>query len=434
MMSNNKKLVAAIVSMSILGLVTMMFVMFKGIEIFVDKKDVTPTVAATSPTTVEDTFDFESNLNGVIISKDDEELWLYNLSNGDQVRIVVSQTTEIVDRYLKTIPFSSISVGEVVEIFYKPESRIATVIAVHADSWERAGVSGQNFNTETRILTLGDATYKLSSPQVILNEYNEVITTLENISNYDTLLVKGIGEQIYSIQVTTQAGAIQISNLPNSNGRIEIDRQRQILLSDLAQNELIELTSGVHHIALYVDGYQTLVQDGVQIDSGQTYTLNAANLKLQEYSVGIRLSTGGASYTLTINDKEYRSGQTAMLPTGEYDLKVIADGYETYTQTFRVSDNMILQPTLVALPTGTTVAVEETPLPSSYSIRFNTIPEGAKVFIDGEYVGVTPATKSLGLGIYKVELELEGYERYSTSIIIEHEDVQLDYLYVLTPN
>jgi len=52
-------------------------------------------------------------------------------------------------------------------------------------------------------------------------------------------------------------------------------------------------------------------------------------------------------------------------------------------------------------------------------ININTEPPGAKVFIDGEYKGQTPAEISLTTGTYQLFLEHQLYEPYKDSVMIE---------------
>ena len=54
---------------------------------------------------------------------------------------------------------------------------------------------------------------------------------------------------------------------------------------------------------------------------------------------------------------------------------------------------------------------------SSGSLVIESRPAGAKVFLDGRGVGVTPLTLSeVGVGSHVVRLDLAGHQRWSTSI------------------
>ena len=53
-------------------------------------------------------------------------------------------------------------------------------------------------------------------------------------------------------------------------------------------------------------------------------------------------------------------------------------------------------------------------------INITTDPPGAKVFIDGEYKGLTPAEISLTIGTYQIFLQRQLYEPYKDSVTIEN--------------
>jgi PEGA domain len=59
------------------------------------------------------------------------------------------------------------------------------------------------------------------------------------------------------------------------------------------------------------------------------------------------------------------------------------------------------------------------------SLRMVSIPEGANIFFDGKYVGVTPKNIPISdLGIYSIHLELNGYESWEEECTFDQLDTQ----------
>ncbi len=443
-MKNNKRMVGGIIISSVTILIVLMGFMFVGIGYFVDDKS-TPPPMSDNQIPIQELIVFEANISGVVINKTNLGIRVKNLLNNEEIELLVTDGTVITDKYEKIIPYSSLSLGHIVNLTFEPANQTATAITIDDNSFEKTQVSAANINRNANSITIGTSTYTLNNLHII-NHNGIILQDIYELQEYDTLTVRGKDLNVYSIEITNGAGFIELVGFPSTSGRIEIDRQRQLLIENLSIADSIPVSAGSHHIALYIDGYEPLVLDNAQINDGQVYILNSSGLQQIHYTVTVRVNS--LSYMMTINNREYKSGEAISLPLGDYILKIVADGYEEHEQTIRVRGNMNLQPTLIPIleevvPQNTTTnntqttiepePVVEEPTVVNATIKLDTYPEGAKVFIDGTYAGVTPMSKDLAQGIYKAEFELEGYERYTTSIIIEKEDIRNDYLYMLTP-
>ncbi|OOB79355.1 MAG: hypothetical protein BEN18_04210 [Epulopiscium sp. Nuni2H_MBin001] len=437
-MKGNKTLVTAIIGTAIFMLLGLMVIIFVGIGRFADKAPDGMAYDSTPEMQIQDMIGFQMDIYGIITGKGNTGFRILNFSNDQEMDIVMDGATTILDKYEGPIPFSTIDVGEIVQILYEPESRKAHEIKIHPDSWFRDGLNGNNVDFITNSITIGLQTYTFNKVKYIIDsEYSQLPNVL-HIKPYDTIDIKGIGEDIYSVQITQQAGYISVNNLPSHLGRLEINRQRQLPLSEV-DGQHIPVQAGMYSIALYIDGYEPIIIEDAEVAAGQVYYINASTANVTEYNVTVKVNNNNAPYTMTINGMPYDAGFSAALQKGDYTLRILSDGFEPYEKEFSVSGDRVITATLQAHSEEVRMAIEqeiaaiEAATPHKYSVDFETSPSGAKVFIDGEYMGMTPLSCSLGQGIYKAEFELEGYERYSTPIVIETENLQLRYLYILTP-
>jgi hypothetical protein len=63
-----------------------------------------------------------------------------------------------------------------------------------------------------------------------------------------------------------------------------------------------------------------------------------------------------------------------------------------------------------------TVAKSTTPTPTA-SVRFTSFPSGAAIYLDGKYVGTTPATISgITMGTHAVEMKKDGYQPWTWTL------------------
>ena len=101
-------------------------------------------------------------------------------------------------------------------------------------------------------------------------------------------------------------------------------------------------------------------------------------------------------------------GKTPLLitdaPYGQRRLTLKRDGYETKVSDVRVTDR---QPKLLSLELRSLLV----------AIKATSVPDKAKVFVDGSYVGDTPQSlQNILAGKHKVRIEMEGYEPYEQEV------------------
>lgn len=162
---------------------------------------------------------------------------------------------------------------------------------------------------------------------------------------------------------------------------------------------------GPHQLVLSKSGYVD-EQYPFWIGSGQRseirITLSATTS--QTGSVSIVSSPAGADVLL---DGGYR-GRTPItlsgLATGQHTVVLDLPGYVRYADTVEVQNGVMtyLDPVLTATAAGGFVSVVSTP-------------EGAFVFIDGAYRGVTPLTVAATTGSRRIELDHPGYADWSST-------------------
>ncbi|RIH84248.1 PEGA domain protein [Calidithermus terrae] len=93
---------------------------------------------------------------------------------------------------------------------------------------------------------------------------------------------------------------------------------------------------------------------------------------------------------------------------GRHDIELRLAGYDTYRTSVNVGLGQVISIN----------ATLERPRPATGTLVVNSSPQGAQVFIDGRLVGNTPISVSLNPGRADVELRLDGYDVFRTSVVI----------------
>jgi hypothetical protein len=178
------------------------------------------------------------------------------------------------------------------------------------------------------------------------------------------------------------------------------------------------------------------VNSGRTINGEATWTGSAANLALilngpgQEgyYALDEGLSPLSLSYTVTTADLSkgtdwrlsivnFGGGDATGTVHGDHTFKLSLHGYKPYQESFFVSESRTLDVILESLPIIPPIppGVAE---PFIY-IDIDSSPQGAQIWIDGEYSGVTPLRKYFDRqGDHTFKLGLNGYKDYQESFFI----------------
>lgn len=99
---------------------------------------------------------------------------------------------------------------------------------------------------------------------------------------------------------------------------------------------------------------------------------------------------------------------TVRVVPGRQDVELRLAGYEPYRTSVNVNP-------------GQTVNINATlerTRPSTGTLVVNSSPQGAQVYVDGRFVGNTPLSIFINPGRTDVEIRLDGYDTYRTSVVI----------------
>jgi eukaryotic-like serine/threonine-protein kinase len=148
------------------------------------------------------------------------------------------------------------------------------------------------------------------------------------------------------------------------------------------------------------DGYRD-IQTALQVESNKVVD---QKLNLESLAKGLFLSSEPAGADVFINGAK-QSGQTPVtlpLAAGEYKLVLRLQGYDPYSGTVQVKDNVQTQLALkMTAKSNARVAWAQV----------DTIPVGAEILIDGNPTGrVTPSRVEVPIGLHSITLRLDGFK------------------------
>ncbi|MEI7857498.1 MAG: PEGA domain-containing protein [Methanomicrobiales archaeon] len=180
---------------------------------------------------------------------------------------------------------------------------------------------------------------------------------------------------------------------------------------------LNKLASGVHIVELDRSGYYDW-KSTVEVPVGGTRTISATLNPMPVSTSGwvyVSSSPGGASVILDGTNYGQTPGSGSLklnnIAIGEHTVTLTLSGYQPYTAKVTVYANTVSEVSGLLEPAGPKAGIGE--------VSVSSTPDGANVFIDNNFVGITPLTlKAISTGSHVIMVRLAGYQDYEVTTAV----------------
>ncbi|GAX59732.1 hypothetical protein SCALIN_C04_0220 [Candidatus Scalindua japonica] len=167
---------------------------------------------------------------------------------------------------------------------------------------------------------------------------------------------------------------------------------------------LTGIKTGMHNVEIRMDGYVSWMKM-IKVKAGREYIFTKT---LQVQNGSLNVTSRPSNARIFIFDK--KAGKTPKtfndLKPGNYAIEVKLDQYQTWSKNIEIEPGKETNlKALLQLKPGSIVIISE--------------PSNAKILIDGDDSGTTPATiDDIEDGAHIVELKMEGYKIWSENVVI----------------
>lgn len=437
MRKNNKQFVGIVISICVAALIALMVFLFMVLQsFFEDKQAVSSSLSSQVEKQAGSKVELSDNLLILVHNISEKSVSGYDIKNNKTISKFFSVTTRVRDSYGNVIPITEIKIGDIINVESLHNSSEVLAVSKSSDiqSWKK--ISGVTVDRENGSINVGGSSYKYSKETLVSDEDGK-LESINNIGPYDLVSVQVYDNTVWSLIVHEKSASINIVDLPVSTGTIEIDNSRLINFSDIT--DPITVTAGKHRLVIKMPGYEVIAPLEINVASGEVYEVSLADAK-KAYTVVTPIITPGIEdYEIIINDQIFGPGDEIELQQAQYNVTITAPGYETerrminlmtpeYTLVVKMKEIKKEEDSEVAAADSTT----NTAVMQSRTVTLSTDPAGASVYIDGAKSGQTPYTVTLTKGTHTVLFEKQGYSIYSTSIYIDDDNEQNNFLYMLT--
>ena len=434
---------------------------------------------------------YDSADTAIVVGKQEKQkkITFLNLKKQKKYTLNYDGITKFADKYGSQISVGQLDEGEVVDVQFLKDEKLLTSLSVSSDVWTLNDVSKFELDLKQGRIKVMNEEYTVDETTVVFSGSEPA--ELLDINSQDILCIKGKGSSIYSITIETGHGYLRLENedyfidgwievgqkiiqkieedmllvvpegtysvyLSNygieGTKEVEIKRNQETLLDvgDLKKEDLIKygnliITVDPATAEVYIDGNRADIRRTIKA----TYGLHQIMAKAEGYDTVIqyiRVNEEGANIAITLDEETERtvSGNSASTNTQKTENKNSSDT-ETNKNNSVSSNNAAgenknsaaeKKETPESTTTNTTVSgnnAVSSGTTTGYKVTIES-PNGAEVYVDGNYVGIIPVSFAKKSGNHEITIRKTGYLTRTYTIDVDEENKDISYSFSdLTP-
>ena len=445
-------------------------------------QEIKDTVAAQEDDSLVKSDDLVYQNIAMLVGKDEEEhkLKFISVDNDRLYELEYTDTTPIRGRHGNYLTLEQIPLGEILDVSYSVHSKELLDLKISDEAWTFTDVTRFEINEPEGMMIIAGSTYKL--PKTAVVSYKDELASFMDVTNVDTLIVKGYGRKVCSVIVDRGHGYVRLQNDSYfEGGWIEIGQE---IIKKVSEEMLIPVPEGDYHVRLTNRGYAA--EEDVTIERDKESVIDLSKVDIKEVAIGhvefniipdyaqlfldgqmtdfeeriplefgihrvlvklagyksvetnIRVSDTYANVDIVLEEDSDSSSDSSSSSSSSFTIATSSSSTATVAETAAVPGNTM--PILTHnVPTssperGTTALIGTTSSSSSSSATIDEVisntrkmyvdsPEGAEIFMDGLYVGIAPSsTIKPDAGAHVITLSKNGYKTKSYTVMISDDD------------
>ncbi len=373
------------------------------------------------------------------VNQEEKTITLRNTDLQRNYTLDYSQATRLEDRYGSSLSIAQIKAGDLTQVtFLKNKKRLNTLSLCGGEAWTYEKVTEYAVNRNTRVLTLGTDSYKIGDDTLIFSQGKQI--DWMDLNDVDVLTVNGIDQHVYSIVVEKGHGYLRLENDTYFvGGWIEVGES---LISPITQDMLLTVPEGDYQVLLTNNGNRGM--KNISIKRGEELDLDIGDIEIEETKVGrVVFSVTPSNASVYVDGELVDVAAPLELEYGIHQMIAGAEGYDTMTRYINVGEELAnldvrLEKTSTVsgnsnsnnsdknTTTSGTGSVISTTDQGQYHVMI-TAPEKVELYVDGNYIGITPISFKKVAGSHVITLRKDGYVTRSYTIQVDEEQKDISY-------
>lgn len=387
---------------------------------------------------------YDSADTAVVMSVDQDNrcVVFMNMDTGRQYTLYYDGATYIKDKYDGPMTISQIRAGDILDVnFLKGKRQIASM-KMSPKAWVYNDIANYDLGGINKTASIGSTTYALPDDVAVFSQGKRV--EVMDIVNQDVVTIGGIDHKIYSINVEKGHGYLRLKNdQALIGGWIEIGNA---VIREITEDMLLIVPEGSYQVALSKGNISTTKE--IVVDRDKEVVLDVGDVEIAEDKTGrILFSVTPETAKVSIDGKETSIEKAVELPYGIHQVHLEAEGYDSLTKYIQVgSEYASISFTLEeSAEPEEEEDITETPETEKdknndeSSVSENTIttksgnkvyidaPKNVEVYLDGNYIGMSPVSFKKVTGSHTITLRKSGYQSKSYTIYLYNDGEDVTY-------
>lgn len=394
---------------------------------------------------------YDSADTAIVVAKQENQnkITFLNLKKKKNYTLNYDGITCFMDKYGSQISVSQLQEGEMVDIQFLKGEKLLTSLTISDKIWTLNDITKFELDLSAGRMKIMDEYYTLDETTVVLSD-GKLMEFLD-IHAQDVLQIKGEDHKIHSIIIQKGHGYLRLENAEYFyGGWIEVGQK---VIQKIEDGMLLTVPEGDYEVYISHNGIEGTKQ--VSIKRNEETKLDVSDLKKEDLIKygNLIITTEPSSAEVYIDGKQVDISRIIKVSYGIHQLMAKAEGYDTIIQYIRVKDSSVNiaisldEETVHTVSDNSVNKDSDTTENKNSSLENNTVsdnnvsdtagttgykvtieaPVGAEVYVDGNYVGIIPASFAKKPGTHDVTIRKSGYKTRSYTVDVDDENKDINY-------
>ena len=387
---------------------------------------------------------YDSADTAIVVAKQENQnkITFLNLKKKKNYTLNYDGITCFMDKYGSQISVSQLQEGEMVDIQFLKGEKLLTSLTISDKIWTLNDITKFELDLSAGRMKIMDEYYTLDETTVVLSDGKSM--EFLDIHAQDVLQIKGEDHKIHSIIIQKGHGYLRLENAEYFyGGWIEVGQK---VIQKIEDGMLLTVPEGDYEVYISHNGIEGTKQ--VSIKRNEETKLDVSDLKKEDLIKygNLIITTEPSSAEVYIDGKQVDISRIIKVSYGIHQLMAKVEGYDTIIQYIRVKDSSANIAISLDEETVHTVSdnsvnkdsdttenntvsdnnVSDTAGTTGYKVTIEA-PVGAEVYVDGNYVGIIPASFAKKPGTHDVTIRKSGYKTRSYTVDVDDENKDINY-------
>lgn len=290
----------------------------------------------TNTKVVEDEEKYDSQFTGILqgIDRNKKTCDFYDIKTGSLKQYSFTGGTSIQNRYEKEQTSLYLEPGRIFDVYFEESNKKLVKLVENSDAFEYRKVNDLEFHNSEYMITMVGKKFFFDDSMMIFSG-DDAITQIE-LNRQDELTVRGMGSQVYSVQVTQGHGYVTFVNYADFiGGYVSIG---DYYVSTITEDMLIAAKEGTYTLAM--ENGELSGSKKITVEKDKRIVVDMSEFQMAPDRIGnIRFIISPSTANLYINDSRVDFSRNVKLNFGTHRIKVLMDGYQQFNGVLTVSGN-----------------------------------------------------------------------------------------------